>query len=119
MDSFLATGLFTLKNTLTVACLLFTLGAWGVLCRRNLLIMLISVEVMLNAVNLALIAFARVRVNLEAQNPTQYGGETGQIFALFVLAVAAAEAAVGLAIVITFFRNKASVDTREMREMRL
>jgi NADH-quinone oxidoreductase subunit K len=109
---------FTLRNCLILAAALFTIGAWGVLARRNVLIVLISIELMLNAVNLVFASFARAHANLGHQTGQPYGGETGQVFALFVIAVAAAEAAVGLAIVITYFRNRESVDTRDMREMR-
>lgn len=107
--------MFTLRNCLILGAVLFSIGAWGVLARRNVLIVLISVELMLNAVNLVFASFARAHANLGHQTGQPYGGESGQIFALFVIAVAAAEAAVGLAIVITFFRNRESVDTRDMR----
>lgn len=111
-------AVFTLRSCLVLASALFAIGAWGVLARRNVLIVLISVELMLNAVNLVFASFARAHANLGHQTGQPYGGETGQVFALFVIAVAAAEAAVGLAIVITYFRNRESVDTRDMREMR-
>ena len=107
-------GAFRLETCLTLAAVIFIVGAWGVLARKNLLIMLISIELMLNAVNLAFAAFARVHANLGGDTANKWAGETGQIAALFVIAVAAAEAAVGLAIVITYFRNRVSVDTREM-----
>jgi NADH-quinone oxidoreductase subunit K len=108
-------GIFNLRNCLILSAFIFILGAWGVLARRNVLIVLISIELMLNAVNLAFASFARAHANLAADTQNQYAGETGQIFALFIIAVAAAEAAVGLAIVITYFRNKESVDTRDMQ----
>ena len=82
------------------------------------LIVLISIELMLNAVNLVLASFARAHANLAHQSGNTYAGQTGQIFALFIIAVAAAEAAVGLAIVIAYFRNRETVDTREMRMMK-
>jgi NADH-quinone oxidoreductase subunit K len=113
-----APAVFTLRNCLVLAMGLFAIGAWGVLARRNVLIVLISIELMLNAVNLVFASFARAHANLGHQTGQPYGGETGQVFALFVIAVAAAEAAVGLAIVITYFRNRESVDTRDMREMK-
>jgi NADH-quinone oxidoreductase subunit K len=108
-------GIFSLRNCLLLATLIFIVGAFGVITRRNLLIVLISIELMLNAVNLVFASFARAHVHLatDTNNPT--AGETGQIFALFVIAIAAAEAAVGLAIVITYFRNRETVDTRDMR----
>jgi NADH:ubiquinone oxidoreductase subunit K len=105
---------FSLKGCLVLAGFIFVIGAWGVVARRNLLIVLISIELMLNAVNLAFAAFARAQANLFEDTGMRWSGETGQIAALFVIAIAAAEAAVGLAIVIAYFRNKVSVDTREM-----
>jgi NADH-quinone oxidoreductase subunit K len=97
---------FTLDNCLVLSALLFAIGVFGVIARRNLLIILMSVEVMLNAVNLAFIAFARAHWSGPA-------GDAGQIFVLIVMAVAAAEAAVGLAILLAFFRNKQTVDADE------
>jgi NADH-quinone oxidoreductase subunit K len=106
---------FDLISCLLVATLIFIIGAFGVVCRRNLLIMLISIELMLNAVNLVFASFARAHVNLAKETGNPSAGETGQIFALFIIAIAAAEAAVGLAIVITYFRNRETVDTRDMK----
>jgi NADH:ubiquinone oxidoreductase subunit K len=108
---------FNLLSCLLVATLIFIIGAFGVVCRRNLLIMLISIELMLNAVNLVFASFARAHVALVKETHNSTAGETGQIFALFVIAIAAAEAAVGLAIVITYFRNRETVDTRDMKVM--
>jgi NADH-quinone oxidoreductase subunit K len=84
-----------------VAALLFTIGLVGVLVRRSALIIFMSIELMLNAVNLSFVAFSR-----------QHGQMDGQIFVFFVMAVAAAEVAVGLAILVAIFRNRetASVD---------
>jgi len=84
-----------------VAALLFTIGIVGVLVRRSALIIFMSIELMLNAVNLSFVAFSR-----------QYGQMDGQIFVFFVMAVAAAEVVVGLAILVAIFRNRetASVD---------
>lgn len=96
----------TLANCLVLSAALFAIGAFGVLARRNLLIMLMSVEVMLNAAGLAFVAFARYR-------PTQ-DPSSGQTFVLLAMAVAAAEVAVGLALLIAFFRNKKTVDAGEM-----
>lgn len=112
-----AGGIWSLRSCLVLGGVLFAIGAFGVLARRNLLIVLISIELMLNAVNLVFASFARAHVNLTAETGQQYAGQTGQLFALFVIAVAAAEAAVGLAIVITWFRNRETVDTREMRNL--
>lgn len=91
-----------------VAGLLFVIGAVGFLVRRNVLIQLMSVELMLNASNLVFIAFNR-----------QHSGDlTGQVFAFFVIAIAAAEAAVGLAIVLTFYRLRASVHSDDADTLR-
>ena len=86
---------------LTLAAVLFTIGGVGLLLRRNVLVMFMCVELMLNASNLALVTFARVHGNLD-----------GQVAAFFVMVVAAAEVVVGLAIIITIFRTRrsASVD---------
>ena len=92
-----------LEYFLLVAAALFVTGAVGFLLRRNLLVLLMSIELMLNAVNLTLVAYNRYR-------PANHGG---QIFAFFVIAVAAAEAAVGLAIVLSFFRVKKTVRSDE------
>jgi NADH-quinone oxidoreductase subunit K len=88
-----------LEYYVIVAAVLFLIGAAGFLVRRNLLVLLMSIEVMLNAVNLTLVAFNR----LHAAN------HTGQIFTFFIIAIAAAEAAVGLAIVLAFFRLRSTV----------
>jgi NADH-quinone oxidoreductase subunit K len=90
-----------LGEFLTLSAVLFAIGAMGFLSRRNVLIQLMSIELMLNAVNVALVAVNRF-------NP---GDHSGQTFAFFVIAVAAAEAAVGLAIVVSLFRLKQSVET--------
>jgi NADH-quinone oxidoreductase subunit K len=109
--------MFSLSNCLVLAGIIFATGAWGVLARRNALVMLISVELMLNAANLVFVSFARAQANMAGQTLQPRAGETGQLCALFVIAIAAAEAAVGLAIVIALFRNKQTVDTREMRTL--
>src|SRR5438309_1116241 len=109
--------MMTLKACLTLAGILFAIGAWGAIARRNVLLVLISIELMLNAVNLVFASFARMHANQADVTGNAYAGETGQLFALFIIAVAAAEAAVGLAIVITCFRNKETVDTRELGTM--
>ena len=92
-----------LEYFLALAGALFAIGAVGFLLRRNLLVLLMSIELMLNAVNLTLVAFNR----MHSQN------HAGQIFAFFVVAVAAAEAAVGLAIVLAFFRVRKTVRSDE------
>jgi NADH-quinone oxidoreductase subunit K len=88
-----------LEYFLAVAAALFVIGSVGFLLRRNLLVLLMSIELMLNAVNLTLVAYNRAL-------PQNHGG---QIFAFFVIAIAAAEAAVGLAIVLAFFRVRKTI----------
>jgi len=88
---------------LILSAILFCLGAVGVLVRRNALVMLMSVEMMLNAVNLTLITYSHF-----------LGDVAGQVFVLMVMAVAAAEVAVGLAIVVSLFRHKGTTDVDEM-----
>jgi NADH-quinone oxidoreductase subunit K len=88
---------------LVLSAVLFTLGAIGVLIRRNALVMFMSIEMMLNAANLALITYSRMLENVE-----------GQVFVLLVMAVAAAEVAVGLAIVVAYYRHKETTDVDEM-----
>ena len=109
---------FRLVSCLALATALFAVGAWGVLARRNILIMLISIEVMLNAVMLAFMAFARAHAGMASVNGATGVGEGGQIFGLFIIAVAAAEAVVGLAIVMAWFRTRETVDSRDMRNLR-
>ena len=92
-----------LGSVLVFSSLLFLTGVAGVLSRKNVLIVLMSIELMLNGVNLAFVAFAR-----------HHGQVDGQVFAVFVMAVAAAEAAVGLALVILFVRHKVSVDLEDL-----
>ena len=92
---------------LILAAVLFTLGMLGVLIRRNALVAFMCIELMLNAANLTFLAFARER-----------GDMTGHLSAFFVIAVAAAEAAVGLAIVISVFRNRGTVNIDEIQTMK-
>ena len=92
---------------LSLAATLFCLGMLGVLIRRNALVVFMSVELMLNASNLTFLAFARER-----------GDMTGHISAFFIIAVAAAEAAVGLAIVIAVFRSRGTVNIDELQTMK-
>ncbi len=96
-----------LTPVLALSGILFTLGVIGVLTRRNALIVFMSVELMLNAVNLAFVGFSR-----------QQGTVDGHVFAVFVMAVAAAEAAVGLALVILLFRNRVTVLLDDLDRMR-
>ena len=95
-------GTVLLGPALIVSALLFSIGVAGVLLRRNAIIMFMCIELMLNAVNLSFIAFA------------QQLGPEGQVFVLFVMAVAAAEAAVGLAIIIAVYRHKQTVDLNKI-----
>jgi NADH-quinone oxidoreductase subunit K len=88
---------------LVLSAILFTIGVVGVLTRRNAIVIFMCIELMLNAVNLAFVAFAR-----------QLGQGDGQVFVFFVMAVAAAEVAVGLAIIISVFRNRETVDVAEV-----
>ncbi len=92
-----------LSHYLAVSAIIFAIGTVGVLIRRNAIIVFMCVELMLNAVNLTLIAFSQF-----------LGDQTGQILVFFVMTVAAAEAAVGLAIIISLFRNKQTVDVTKV-----
>ena len=95
-----------LAESLFFSAVLFTIGMIGVLTRRNAIIVFMCVELMLNAVNLTFVAFSRVH------------GATGQVFVLFVITVAAAEAAVGLAIVIALFRHRQTVNLQHVNLLR-
>ena len=95
-----------LANFLVLGAVLFTVGTAGVLTRKNPLIVFMSVELMLNSVNLTLIAFSR-----------QWGSVDGQVIALFVLVVAAAEVVVGLAIIVTIFRQRDTVDVDDVHTL--
>ena len=94
---------------LVLSALLFSIGVYGVLARENAVMVLLSIELMLNAVNINLVAFSAMLGD---------AGVPGQIFALFVIAVAAAEVGVGLAIVILIFRNRQTVDVDELSYMK-
>jgi len=97
-----------LTHYLTVAAILFTLGIFGIfLNRKNVIVILMSVELMLLAVNINLVAFS-----------AQLGDLTGQVFAMFVLTVAAAEAAIGLAILVVFFRNRGSIAVEDINSLK-
>lgn len=86
---------------------LFVIGMIGVLVRRNIIVIFMSIELMLNAVNINLVAYS-----------SQWHGVAGQVFAIFIICVAAAEAAVGLGIILAFYRNKETVNIDEMNLMR-
>ena len=97
-----------LSHYLTVAAILFTLGIFGIFInRKNIIVILMSIELMLLAVNINLVAFSAELSDL-----------TGQIFAMFVLTVAAAEAAIGLAIVVAYFRNRGSIEVEDVNLMK-
>jgi NADH-quinone oxidoreductase subunit K len=92
---------------------LFMIGVIGVLVRRNIIIIFMSIELILNAVNINLVAYSRqLRLTVDPSHVA------GQVFAIFVIAVAAAEAAVGLGIILAFYRNKETVNIDEMNLMR-
>ncbi|HTS68778.1 MAG TPA: NADH-quinone oxidoreductase subunit NuoK [Terriglobia bacterium] len=97
-----------LSHYLALSAILFVLGAAGFIVRRNIITVFMCIELMLNAVNVAFIAFARFNGNLD-----------GQIFVFFVLVVAAAEAAVGLAIIIALHRNRESLNIEDVDSMKM
>lgn len=94
---------------LVLALVLFCIGLFGALTKRNTVIVLISIELMLNAANINLVAFSKYGMN---------PGITGQIFSLFTISIAAAEAAVGLAILISLYRNRSTVNIDDMDMMK-
>ncbi len=97
-----------LGHYLAVAAILFTLGIFGIfLNRKNVIVILMSIELMLLAVNVNLVAFS-----------THLGDLTGQVFAMFVLTVAAAEAAIGLAILVVYFRNRGTIAVEAVNMMK-
>jgi NADH-quinone oxidoreductase subunit K len=91
---------------LSVSALIFSIGAGGVLIRRNPLVILLCLELMLNGANLALVAFARM-----------WGGEDGQIFALVVMVIAACEVTVGLGLIVAIYRRHLPIDVDELNEL--
>ena len=99
--------MITPTHYMLLSAALFIIGVVGVLMRRNIIIIFMSIELILNAVNINLVAFS-----------SQLHHEVGQVFAIFVIAVAAAEAAVGLGIILAFYRNKETVNIDEMNLMR-
>jgi len=92
---------------LMLSAVVFTIGVFGFLTRRNIIIMFLSIELMLNAVNISLVSFSHYLQDMR-----------GQVLVFFIVAVAAAEAAIGLAIIIALFRNKATAHVDEMNEMK-
>lgn len=95
--------MITVNHYLVLSAILFAMGTFGVLTRRNAIVIFMCIELMLNAVNLSFIALSRHLGNMD-----------GQVFVFFVMTVAAAEAAVGLALMITFFRNKESIEVDDI-----
>jgi len=95
-----------LEHYLTVSFLLFALGLLGVIMRRNLLVIYMSLELMLNAANLALVAFSRM-----------WGHEDGQVFALIVMVVAACEVTVGLGLIVALYRRRLPINVDELNEL--
>jgi len=96
-----------LEHFLILSAVLFAIGLYGVLAKRNAVVILMSIEIMLNAVNIAMVAFSR------------YGHLiTGQVFFIFIMVVAAAEVAVGLALIIAIYRNRDTVDTEKFDLMK-
>ncbi len=104
--------MITTTHYMVLSAALFTLGLVGVMTRRNVIIVLMSIELMLNAVNINLLAFWR---NLEVA----FGTVSGQVFAMIVITVAAAEAAVGLALIIAVYRGRRTVDVEDVDLMKL
>ncbi len=94
-----------LTHYLILAAILFSIGIFGALTKRNAIVILISIELMLNSVNLTLVAFSKFIVPLAL---------TGQVFSIFVMVVAAAEVAVGLAIIIAIYRNRDTIDASKV-----
>jgi NADH-quinone oxidoreductase subunit K len=110
VNNLLTTGPFAigLSHFLTVGAIMFTLGIFGIfLNRKNLIVIMMSIELMLLAVNINLVAFS-----------SYLGDLVGQVFTMLVLTVAAAEAAIGLAIVVVFYRNRHSIEVEDINEMK-
>jgi NADH-quinone oxidoreductase subunit K len=97
-----------LQHYLAVSFLLFALGLFGVIIRRNVLVIYMSLEIMLNAANLALVAFSRFNNNLD-----------GQVFVFFTITVAAAEVAVGLALIVALYRKRQTAHVEDLTTMKL
>ena len=100
--------MLALNNYLILSAILFAIGTIGVLTRRNAIVIFMCIEMMLNAVNLTFIAFSRYLGHID-----------GQVFVFFVMTVAAAEAAVGLALMIAFYQNRESVDVEDINVLKL
>ena len=98
-----------LEHYLILSAVLFSIGLYGALAKRNAIVILMSIELMLNGVNIAMVAFSRYIVPLLL---------TGQVFAIFIMVVAAAEVAVGLAIIIAIYRGRETIDATEINLMK-
>ena len=98
-----------LEHYLILATVLFSIGLYGALAKRSAIVILMCVELMLNAVNIAMVAFSRYVVSLLL---------TGQVFAIFIIVVAAAEAAVGLAIIMAIYRSRETIDATKINLMK-
>ncbi len=98
-----------LEHYLILSAILFSIGLYGALAKRNAIIILMSIELMLNAVNIAMVAFSQYIVPLLL---------TGQVFAIFIIVVAAAEAAVGLAIILAIYRSRETIDATKIDLMK-
>ena len=105
--------MITLGDYLVVSAILFTIGFAGVMVRRNLIIILMSLELMLNAANLSLVAFARFRVGVDG-----LPDYNAQVFVFFVITVAAAEVAVGLALLVALYRARQTTDVKDISSLK-
>lgn len=100
--------MISVYHYMAVAAIMFALGTYGVLTRRNAIVIYMCIELMLNSVNLTFVALSNQLQNLD-----------GQVFVVFIMAVAGAEAAVGLALIITWFRNRDTIDVENINLMKL
>ena len=107
----------SLESMLIVAAVLFAIGLYGALARSNVIAVLMSIEIMFNAVNLTVVAFARYVAPLALRESIS-SVLTGQVFAIFIITVAAAEIALGLGIVFAMYRNTETVNLTEARQLR-
>jgi NADH-quinone oxidoreductase subunit K len=109
-----------INNYIYLSLALFVIGIVGVLIRRNAIIIFMCIEIMLNAVNLLLVAFSKMHLNsaIAAKNVTATTGSDGQLFVFFIMVVAAAEVSVGLAIIVMLFRNTHSVDVNFLNRLK-
>lgn len=115
----------TLENVLLVSAILFAIGLYGALTRRNAIVLLMSIELMFNAVNIAAVGFSRFTLPaaltgspVEVTADTVQTALSGHVFALFIIAAAAAEVALGLALVIAIYRQRETADVSELNTMR-